>query len=471
MDLQQILTIADELVFAKTGRHLRDLEEVILQGTLQNKTYSDMAEEYHCSEGHLRGVAAELWQIISEKLGENIKKSNLTATLKRLNLSVKSSTFFKDILPIHNINYCINNHQDLSQNSDEISNQFQHNLENNVLTDIPLLGNFYGRESELTQLENSIIKEKNKLITVVGMSGIGKTSLIIKLVDLIQDSFDYIIWYDLQYFSDFDTLMADLLELLSEQEIRKNNPQDYITINTHNHWQKQIIQYFKRYHCLLVIDNLQLAFKKAELFGLYQETYQNFSTFFKLITELAHQSCIIVNSWEKLREIDQLENNKKPCKLLKLEGSEEVAYKILKNQSISLEHLSEAKELINLYAGNPLWLNIIATTIKDLFDGQLSQLWQYQKFYLDRELKLILDQQLAFLSDHEKQVIWELAKQPQAMSLTNLFEMDGLSQEKIIEIIQSLKSRCLVKQEKQNNQVILIIEPMIRQYFKQLKSL
>jgi hypothetical protein len=60
MDLQQILMLADELVFAKTGRHLRDLEEVILQGTIENKTYSDMAEEYHCSEGQFKRCGSRI---------------------------------------------------------------------------------------------------------------------------------------------------------------------------------------------------------------------------------------------------------------------------------------------------------------------------------------------------------------------------------------------------------------------------
>ena len=104
MELAQTLMIIDQVVFTKTGRHLTDLEQAILQGTIADETYAQMAKKSHCSEGHLRYVAASLWQIISEQLGEDIKKSNFTATLKRWK--------------IHDL-YHINYHQ-----NDTITNDF-----------------------------------------------------------------------------------------------------------------------------------------------------------------------------------------------------------------------------------------------------------------------------------------------------------------------------------------------------------
>ncbi len=35
MNLKEVLKMADEMVFAKTGQHLDDLQEAILRGTLQ----------------------------------------------------------------------------------------------------------------------------------------------------------------------------------------------------------------------------------------------------------------------------------------------------------------------------------------------------------------------------------------------------------------------------------------------------
>jgi len=39
MNLKEMLKFADEIVFAKTGQHLDDLQEAILEGTLDRETY------------------------------------------------------------------------------------------------------------------------------------------------------------------------------------------------------------------------------------------------------------------------------------------------------------------------------------------------------------------------------------------------------------------------------------------------
>lgn len=50
MDVQEILKLADKLVFSKTGKHLEYLEEAILRGTIQGQKYSQIAEDSHLSE-------------------------------------------------------------------------------------------------------------------------------------------------------------------------------------------------------------------------------------------------------------------------------------------------------------------------------------------------------------------------------------------------------------------------------------
>ena len=66
MDVQEVLKLADDLVFINTGKHLDNLQEVILRGTLQGQKYSKIAEDSHCSEGHIKDIASELWQLLSE---------------------------------------------------------------------------------------------------------------------------------------------------------------------------------------------------------------------------------------------------------------------------------------------------------------------------------------------------------------------------------------------------------------------
>jgi hypothetical protein len=76
MDIQEVLKVADHLVFNHTGKHLDDLQKTILEGVWQGKKYTDIAEKIPYSEGYVRDTASDLWKILSELAGEDINKSN-----------------------------------------------------------------------------------------------------------------------------------------------------------------------------------------------------------------------------------------------------------------------------------------------------------------------------------------------------------------------------------------------------------
>ena len=62
MDIDEVLKLTDDLVFAQTGMHLDYLQEEIIKGTLQSKTYSKIAKELHLSKSHVRNTGSELWK-------------------------------------------------------------------------------------------------------------------------------------------------------------------------------------------------------------------------------------------------------------------------------------------------------------------------------------------------------------------------------------------------------------------------
>lgn len=76
------LKIADSAVFARTARHLRNIEVAVLRGTLQGQKYDQIAQECDYAPEYIKhDVGPKLWQLLSSSLGEKVSKTNLTAVL------------------------------------------------------------------------------------------------------------------------------------------------------------------------------------------------------------------------------------------------------------------------------------------------------------------------------------------------------------------------------------------------------
>jgi hypothetical protein len=91
MDIAEVLKLADELLFTHTGDRLDHLQETILKGTLQGEKYAKIASENHLSEGHVRDTASELWQKLSDALGEDVNKLNARNVLEKIIISNSGS--------------------------------------------------------------------------------------------------------------------------------------------------------------------------------------------------------------------------------------------------------------------------------------------------------------------------------------------------------------------------------------------
>jgi hypothetical protein len=87
MDVNEVLQFMDRLVLEHTGKHLDDVQRVVIEGTWQKQTYGDMAKQASFNKNYVGDVGAGLWQLLSEVLGEEVKKTNFRSTLERLGLS------------------------------------------------------------------------------------------------------------------------------------------------------------------------------------------------------------------------------------------------------------------------------------------------------------------------------------------------------------------------------------------------
>ena len=92
MTVQEALAFADEAVFAKTGKHLDDMQVGVIEGVLKRQKYGEIAKEMNCTEGYIKDIGYELWQMFSDTFEEDVNKSNLRSVLLRKGF-VNSSNF------------------------------------------------------------------------------------------------------------------------------------------------------------------------------------------------------------------------------------------------------------------------------------------------------------------------------------------------------------------------------------------
>ncbi len=341
MDIAEVLKLADELIFAKTGEHIDYLQKAILEGTFQGRTYPQIAEETHSSEGHTRDIGSELWQIFSEGLGEDITKRNFRAIIEKVEFNNFSSATVKGDVTVNNVNVCQERARSPAKHQKSKQTPKQPQID---LGDAPEIFTFFDRTSQLSTLENWITQDRTRLIALLGISGIGKTTLSLSLIDRIKTQFDYVIYRSLRFSPTLDATLTNLLQIFSQQS---ETPQSIETKIS------QILDYLRKYRCLIVLDDVQMLLGSGQIAGQYKTGYEDYQLFFKLIAEVCHQSCLILNSWEKPREIARLSKEYHPVRCFVLGSLGVTAKEILDSQKLSDEETWST--LIDIYQGNPLW--------------------------------------------------------------------------------------------------------------------
>ncbi|MEG4446036.1 NB-ARC domain-containing protein [Microcoleus sp. AT9_B5] len=450
MDVEEALEFVDHLALTTTGKHLDSLQKSILRGAWDNQKYREIAQRNHRSEKYIKEVGFKLWKLLSVALEEDLHKSNFRSKFEKWIASNISNSGNCVQIGNDNINVCGETWQSLEvpqqrspktpQNPEPTTKQPRIDI-----GDAPEPNLFYNRTSELTTLQNWILG-RTRLITILGLSGIGKTALTLQLISQIQHEFDRIIWRSLRNSPPLASLQTDLIKFLSQQQETEL---------------PYLIDYLRSHRCLIILDDIQTIFSSQQLAGNYQPGYENYGAFFKQITESSHNSCLILMSWEKPREIAALEGENRPCKSLQLNGLGPEAQEIFREKGLA--EPEKWSELIDLYRGNPLWLNIVATLIQDLFGGSVSEFLSYDTLFLG-DLESLLHQHFDRLTASEQQAMGWLASTPEPADISKIPENLQLSPPELLKVMQSLGRRSLVETVKQNGRSHFTIGQVIREF-------
>jgi len=496
MDAEQALALVDVLL---EGQKLKDVQEQVFRYSWCGWTYPEIAKHIGYDIGHTRDVGSQLWRQISQAVGEPVSKKNLQSVLRRqssqvlpLDASSSEAAPIPSIAPVPQI---------IPQLAPE-----QHWGE---AIDIPV---FYGRTQELTLLKRWILQDGCRLVTILGMGGMGKTTLVTKLAQeigvreegrgngewgmgngewaatgsrsvesLCQDlngsvgslkarietekgtesqssilssqSFKFVIWQSLRNAPAIASVLDHWIQILSGQQ-----QPHHLTCVTDQ--VDQLMNYLRTHRCLLVLDNFDAVL--SERTGQYRDGYEAYGELLRRIGIEQHISHVLLTSREQPKNLVMLEGETSPTRTLRLSGLDVVEVrKICETNGCYTEAEDDWRTLAAQYSGNPLAIKIVSTVVRDLFNGQLTYFLQ-QGAIAFGDIRTLLDEQFQRLTTLEQHIIYWLTIGREWISVNQLRValMPVPSQVALLEALLSLDQRSLI--EKRDGRFTL--QPVVMEY-------
>ena len=301
---------------------------------------------------------------------------------------------------------------------------------------------FFGRTTELATLNHWVQGDHCRLVTLLGMGGIGKTSLAAKLANQVYDRFEYVIWRSLREAPPLDEILVRLIQFLSDQQETE--------INLPTRLGERIIRllhYLREHRCLVVLDNLE-SILQAETAGHYRDGYEGYGELIQHIGRIEHQSCLLLTSRECPRELVPLAGNNLPVRLWSVVGIDtEAGRELLRTKDLELDEAdTQGDELIRRYSGNPQALHLVATAIQKEFFGDVNDFLQEYGTVVD-DVRSLLDQHLSRLASLEQSVLFWLAINREPVDLDELMEdlLPPVTKQEVRRALRGLSDRYLIE--------------------------
>src|SRR6266568_3225111 len=301
---------------------------------------------------------------------------------------------------------------------------------------------FYGRAEEIAALADLIDTDRCRLVAILGIGGIGKTTLAKKVAEHLQSKFQYLFWQSLRDEPQVEQVLVELIGFLSDQQDVTNLPEaveDKVTI---------LLRYLQKQRCLIILDNVESVLRDSAHVGAYKEGHEGYGVLIKRVAENVHQGCLLLTSREEPKDISTL--NSRRIRPLQLKGLEEDAStQILKEKGVSALTKDESKIITKHYAGNPLALKIVAAAIQDLWAGNVVELINglKQGDFPFSEIYDLLDRQFNRLSPVEQEVMYHLAIERETTTIAELEKalVAPGTKQRVADTLVSLRRRSLIE--------------------------
>jgi WD40 repeat protein len=467
MELDRAEAIVRELL---APQYLNPPQEMVFRAAWNGQSYRDLAEAAGYDFNYIKGVGAQIWRLLTAATQTKVSKGNFRQVLESFADTVDPPT------PVE-------------------LEPLQSGIDWGEAMDISA---FYGRELERSQLHQWIVTDRCRLVAILGMGGMGKTTIAIELVRELQaietassDRFSHILWRSLLNAPPLKELLPELIRtLMRSPRLRSSGESQVATGAICNHQGRNfpveltsktvtgqiqlLLEICQQHRCLIVLDNGESIFQAGAQVGQYRSGYADYGELFSTLGRMHHQSCLLLTSREKPTEISKLEGVNAKVRTLMLPGLDPTAgQQIFTDRGcLPIEPLEWA-EIDRYCGGNPLAFQLIAAAVQEVADGDVSEIFPYLRSSKlgFADIHILLEQQWERLTAEEHQVMYWLAIGREPMPIAELdgvlhasWNRDVRGNSSLLNVLQSLRRRSTISSISDLGKRHWSLQPMVMEY-------
>ncbi|MEO1131958.1 MAG: NB-ARC domain-containing protein [Cyanobacteria bacterium J06639_1] len=435
---------------------LNDIQSLVFEQVWAGRTYAHIADGAGYDPNYLKDVGYRLWKHLSRVWGEKVTKSNVRAVVRRQ--LVEGAAMADGLAPSSRSCHRLA----------PVSQPTEAGLEESAVSwgEAVDTSSFLGRDRELALLQTWVVRDRCRLVALLGMGGMGKTTLSVKLAETVATEFDCVVWRSLRHGPQLSELLADIVPLMSRSELPVAPSMADLT---------RVLQTRR---CLLVLDNVETVLDTGagtlcDRAGAYAAGYEDYGDLFQKVGSVRYRSCVVLTSREKPKALAAIEGETCPVRSLQLTGlSPNEGRNLCAAKGEFFGSDADWQHFVSYYAGNPLALKMAAAGIQEVFDSNLAEFLRYLS---DRGLAFddicsLLSCQFDRLSDIEREMMYWLAVKREPVSAQQLLA-DAIAPDArrlVPQALRSLQQRSLCGSVKSHHadatQAGLTLQPVVMEF-------
>jgi WD40 repeat protein/DNA-binding XRE family transcriptional regulator len=323
--------------------------------------------------------------------------------------------------------------------------------------DAPDLRAFVGRPDELATVRDWILLDHCRLVCVLGIGGIGKTSLAGKLAQELAPAFQRVYWRGLRNAPPYGDWLAGAIGFLSgQQRVPPAGDAERRAV---------LLDLLRAQPSLLVLDNFETVLEPVEREGRYRDGLDGYGALLRAVGEASHESCLLVTSREAPPELAVLDGT--AGRSLTLGGLDVPEGRtLLATKRLAGDDQAWAR-LIERYGGNGLALKVVGESIRELFGGEIdSFLEEAGASNVFGGIRRLLGDQVTRGSALEQQVLHLLAVAREPVTLAELLDALGPSAGRgaMLEAVEALRRRSLVERAETPGVAAFTLQSLVLEY-------